>query len=195
MKNSRLFSVLRYKHSVRPQGKQGGSRDDLGFTIVETMIVLAIASLILFLALVTIPILERNSRNNQRKQDVATILEAISHYELANSGNMPTTASDITQYFPRLIYYADTINYSSNAAINVTPTLGAGVYISPNALSSPTVEPIKNPTVNQIEIYNYQICNTLNATSTNQGAEYSDVVALYALESSDGSPILHCEQL
>jgi len=64
-------------------------RDSRGFTITEMMIVLAMAGLILLIIFEAIPALERSSRNNQRRQDVQTMLAAVSHYELNDSGNFP----------------------------------------------------------------------------------------------------------
>ena len=48
-----------------------------GFTIVEVMIVLAIAAVILLIVLLAVPALQRNSRNTQRNNDVATTASAV----------------------------------------------------------------------------------------------------------------------
>ena len=45
-----------------------------GFTIIEVLIVLAIAGLIMLIVFLAVPALQRNSRNTQRKNDVANIL-------------------------------------------------------------------------------------------------------------------------
>ena len=44
-----------------------------GFTIIEVLIVLAIAGLILLIVFLAIPALQRNSRNTQRKNDSAGV--------------------------------------------------------------------------------------------------------------------------
>ena len=41
-----------------------------GFTIIEVMIVLAIAGLIMLIVFLAVPALQRNQRNTARKQDV-----------------------------------------------------------------------------------------------------------------------------
>ena len=64
-----------------------------GFTIIEVMIVLAIAGLILLIVFLAIPALQRNSRNTQRKNDVAAILAAVSEYANNNNGTLPATCS------------------------------------------------------------------------------------------------------
>ncbi len=67
--------------------------DNKGFTIIEVMIVLAIAGLILLIVFLAIPALQRNSRNTQRKNDVAAVLAGVSEYSNNNNGTLPTTCS------------------------------------------------------------------------------------------------------
>jgi prepilin-type N-terminal cleavage/methylation domain-containing protein len=43
-----------------------------GFTIIEVMIVLAIAGLIMLVVFLAVPALQRNSRNTQRNNDELT---------------------------------------------------------------------------------------------------------------------------
>lgn len=49
-----------------------------GFTIIEVLIVLAIAGLIMVIVFLAVPSLQRNSRNTQREADVSKIAAAIS---------------------------------------------------------------------------------------------------------------------
>ena len=60
-----------------------------GFTIVEVMIVLAIAGLIILVVLLAVPALQRNSRNTTMKNDASAIAGAISEYMGANNGRSP----------------------------------------------------------------------------------------------------------
>jgi type II secretory pathway pseudopilin PulG len=171
-----------------------------GFTIIEVFFVLAIAGLILLLIFQAIPALQRISRNNQRKQDIATILRAASQYELQDSGNFPNNCSGtggvpacITAAVPtppltandfflhaaqkKLTYYTNT---DSVALSILTPSFDLG------ASSSVT-------DINKVFVYNYQKCH--GTKSTYNGAGYSDVVALYALENGKGSGTPQCQQL
>ncbi len=65
-------------------------KSDQGFTIIEVMIVLAIAGLILLIVFLAVPALQRASRNTSRKDDAANISAAVATYESNNSGNLPT---------------------------------------------------------------------------------------------------------
>jgi prepilin-type N-terminal cleavage/methylation domain-containing protein len=66
--------------------KKGNSQ---GFTIVEVLIVLAIAGLILLIVLLAVPALQRNAGNTNRKNDASAIAAAVSEYEDNNSGAAP----------------------------------------------------------------------------------------------------------
>ena len=68
-------------------------KSNAGFTIIEVMIVLAIAGLILLIVFLAVPALQRNSRNTQRKNDISAILSGISEFESNNSGVLPTKAT------------------------------------------------------------------------------------------------------
>jgi prepilin-type N-terminal cleavage/methylation domain-containing protein len=60
-----------------------------GFTIIEVMIVLAIAAVILLAIFLAVPNLQRNSRNTQRKNDVASVLAAVNEYSSNQNGSLP----------------------------------------------------------------------------------------------------------
>lgn len=156
-----------------------------GFTITETLIVLAVAGLILVIVFAAIPALTRNSRNNQRKQNIQSILAAISHYELNNSANFPTTA----ELQPLLDQYAHLSYYdTSNVTAQPKPAVGGGPV--------PILNPNDNPGgLEAVDVYNHAKCDSNSpGNATTGGAGYSDVVALYALETGNGqSP--QCQQL
>ncbi len=59
-----------------------------GFTIVEVMIVLAIATLLLVIVLIAVPALQRNSRNTEKKHDVNDLIGGIVDYSSTN-GYLP----------------------------------------------------------------------------------------------------------
>jgi prepilin-type N-terminal cleavage/methylation domain-containing protein len=63
---------------------------DAGFTIIEVLIVLAIATLILLVIMFAIPALNRNERNYERKHYVDVAAAAMLEYK-ANHGTLPDT--------------------------------------------------------------------------------------------------------
>jgi prepilin-type N-terminal cleavage/methylation domain-containing protein len=61
-----------------------------GFTIIEVLIVLAIAGLILLIVFLAVPALQRSARNTERKTDASAILASVSEYSDNNAGTLPT---------------------------------------------------------------------------------------------------------
>ena len=70
-------------------------KDNKGFTIIEVLIVLAIAGLILLIVFLAVPALQRNSRNTQYRNDVAAYLGAVNEWSTNNNGKVPV-AADLT---------------------------------------------------------------------------------------------------
>ena len=60
-----------------------------GFTIIEVILVLAIGSLIILMALVALPSLQASQRDTQRKNDYAMLETAITNYASNNRGKLP----------------------------------------------------------------------------------------------------------
>ena len=64
-----------------------------GFTIIEVVLVLAIAGLIFLMVFIALPALQRSQRNTQREDDLARILTAVNNYQTNNNGKVPFGAS------------------------------------------------------------------------------------------------------
>lgn len=78
-----------------------------GFTIIEVVLVLAIAGLIFLMVFVALPALQRSQRDTQRRDDMARFMSQLSQYEANNSGRTPAqNASNVTE--------ANTANWLNN---------------------------------------------------------------------------------
>lgn len=64
-----------------------------GFTIIEVVLVLAIAGLIFLMVFIALPALQRSQRDTQRRQDLGRITDAITQYQTNNNGRLPATGS------------------------------------------------------------------------------------------------------
>ena len=64
-----------------------------GFTIIEVVLVLAIAGLIFMMVFIALPALQRNQRDTQRKNDLSRVVTAVNNYSSSNRGNIPTEAA------------------------------------------------------------------------------------------------------
>ena len=65
-----------------------------GFTIIEVVLVLAIAGLIFLMVFIALPALQRSQRNTRRRQDMARILSAVNDYQTNHNGKSPAMPGD-----------------------------------------------------------------------------------------------------
>jgi len=137
-----------------------------GFTIIEVLIVLAIAGLILLIVFLAVPNLQRNSRNTQRKNDVQSILGAISEYESNNAGGLPTAYSDG--------------NITGTGSASAGVKLGYYTDVAFADGKSSAVGPLSGDTV---EIVTGAQCDTGGKTKAGSARQ---VAALYQTETSSG---------
>lgn len=121
-----------------------------GFTIIEVMIVLAIAGLILLIVFLAVPALERSSRNTSRKTDVGRIGSAIQTIISNQNGSISgVTAANIrAEVGSNLSYYTPT-NISVAAAaptstVNASTTTTVVVYPGATCVSFGTGEGATN---------------------------------------------------
>lgn len=70
--------------------KQRQINSKKGFTIIEVVLVLAIAALIFLMVFIALPALGRSQRDTQRKEDLARMATAITNYQSNNTGSNPT---------------------------------------------------------------------------------------------------------
>ncbi len=177
-----------------------------GFTIIEVLFVLAIAGVMLFLVFQAIPALQRSSRNNQRNHDAATILAAVSHYELNHSGNFPGQCYGGFVPPPGITHDCDSTRFNKNLQPKLT-YYGGGLGITPQCYTATCTIPGEygkidlSPNPDQlIEVYNYEICKPPGSDpgggtiTTPSGAGYHNIVVIYDIETGGGwQPA--CQQL
>ena len=65
-----------------------------GFTIIEVVLVLAIAGLIFLMVFIALPALQRNQRDTQRKNDLSRVQTAIQNYQSNNRNKVPQDTTD-----------------------------------------------------------------------------------------------------
>ena len=82
-KNNAKGAFAMINNSLKKRNAQSG------FTIIEVLIVLAIAGLILLVVFLAVPALQRNAHNTARKSDVASLLGGMTEYISNNNGSLP----------------------------------------------------------------------------------------------------------
>lgn len=110
-----------------------------GFTIIEVVLVLAIAGLIFLMVFLALPALQRGQRDTQRKNDLSRVSTQITNYSSSNRGSLPPNGSLTTvgtgftaRYLGGTGAVADANEYSD-------PTTGLGYTLSATAPATLTV--------------------------------------------------------
>jgi prepilin-type N-terminal cleavage/methylation domain-containing protein len=164
-----------------------------GFTIIEILIVLAIAGLILLIVFFAVPALQRSARNARRKRDLGRFYAAVQEYAAnrnsqrapfpgddsdANAGDTSTDAEDLVSF--------------DNFKANLDPSFS--IYQIPWILggSEPHDRPVAE---DEILYFALHYCNRSGTTdlvegSTHNRAIYSVAIGLepndrYCLDNGD----------
>ena len=137
------------------QRKQGG------FTIIEVLIVLAIAGLIMVVVFLAVPNLQRSQRNNARKSDANNMLQNLSEYIGNANGSLPASCSTL----------------SACSWITYKPAQLTGVSYGTTVPASPDK--------NTAALISGVVCNGVVPTTT--GATARDYVIWYGIEGSTGT--------
>jgi prepilin-type N-terminal cleavage/methylation domain-containing protein len=103
-----------------------------GFTIIEVMIVLAIAGLIILIVLLAVPALQRNGRNTAIKNDASAIAAAVSEFKSNNEGRLPLAANSATNATGNIYSVNNASGAGADARIQTgtTVTDAAGVGLA-----------------------------------------------------------------
>ncbi len=102
-----------------------------GFTIIEVVLVLAVAALIFLIVFLAVPALQRNRRDTARKNDVGRAIAQLEGYASNHNGDYPSTidATFITEYLDGKFKDPGAGSYSiSTTAITDASAEGAMQY-------------------------------------------------------------------
>lgn len=69
-----------------------------GFTIIEVVLVLAIAGLIFLMVFIALPALQSGQRDTARKNDVSAVAAAVNSFTSNNRGQWPADAATLQTY-------------------------------------------------------------------------------------------------
>lgn len=155
-----------------------------GFTIIEVVLVLAIAGLIFLMVFIALPSLQQGQRNSARKSEASTVLSAVETYRGNNRGGNPTAGQIST-----VVNGATTGVLDSGALITVKrTTYNADVTLSADSNAGQTGT---DATLGPDEIYVYigYKCGSSN-TSLVRGTAKQVTVAVMQ---EGGSGSVYCQ--
>jgi prepilin-type N-terminal cleavage/methylation domain-containing protein len=145
-------------------------RKEAGFTIIEVLIVLAIAGLIMLVVFLAVPSLQRNSRNTQYRNEATRLIGAYNEASANNAGAVLNGATDATTvYNASNAKNVDSLTIEAQGG-STAPTLKG------NAGATSTVDVIRTGAK----------CSAPNLATTVAGST-RQVVILYKVETSSGT--------
>lgn len=154
-----------------------------GFTIIEVLIVLAIAGLIIAIVLFAVPTLQRNGRNTAIKSDANQLLSYVSDFNANNDGAMPNTANS------NVVTTSGLVTIGNGSGTVTTGKIRTGTTTNfPAAVADGTN--VTAPATGTINVYYGNKCNTTSGTIT-LGASTRSTAVVYSIESS-GSNVGKC---
>jgi prepilin-type N-terminal cleavage/methylation domain-containing protein len=152
-----------------------------GFTIIEVMIVLAIAGLIMVVVFIAVPQLQSSSRDSRRKDLLARLNTEIERYQSNNGGKYPFEASGTSHTIGIFCtkYITDTVNITDPSSDTAG---GCGGATNVNVIVDQTGTSITTPVRGTVVISRGAKCDGESATRTGVDAannrQYAIVIAL-----------------
>lgn len=135
-----------------------------GFTIIEVMIVLAIAGVIMLVVFLAVPALQRNSRNTQRKSDATHMAGLIAEWQSNHGGVTLTKLNDSTNAAG-----PDLTNENFSIITKPAANTAVGSYSTPGS-----------PALDTFYIGTNATCN--GSTAVNTGGGSRSFVVVYYVE-------------
>ena len=167
-----------------------------GFTIIEVVLVLAIAGLIFLMVFIALPALQRSNRDSAKRTEVGSVAAAITTYMGNNRNQSPTQGSQIASYVTgENSAFLD----SGTEVIVVTTSASRGNSVTLTAAMD-TNAPGENDTSDtiykeQIKVYFGYECDTSSSANTYRlergTSKQSAVVA--GLESGPATGTIYCQ--
>ena len=146
-----------------------------GFTIIEVVLVLAIAGLIFLMVFIALPSLQAGQRNTARKNEASTVLSAINTFQSTYKGKNPTTAEQILAIVNGKTKTTDTLD--SGAKIQVVKTaFDANITLTPK-VGDPVAKD-NNIAADEVNVYIGYKCGTTSTSLIDGTAKQAAVVVI-----------------
>jgi len=146
-------------------------KSSAGFTIIEVLIVLAIAGLIMLIVFLAVPALQRNAHNTSAKNDVAGLLGGMNEYVNNNGGSTPANQTNLGS--------GNQATIGTGSANTVKVNLG---YYDAGSVSIVSTVPGTVPALGNVSIIKGAVCNATSTAPSTTGATSRNYVAYFQLE-------------
>jgi prepilin-type N-terminal cleavage/methylation domain-containing protein len=149
---------------MNKQYKQLTNSSDRGFTIIEVVLVLAIAGLIFLMVFIALPALQRGQRDAQRKEDLSRISVQMTNYLSSTRGAVPNSADSLGNFVRGFLKGSDNVTAGDD-------------YKDPNGNNYSVRYQTKPTQVGQIGYYSKSYCDV----NTDEGVTSSNAARDYAI--------------
>jgi len=149
-----------------------------GFTIIEVLIVLAIAGLILLIVFLAVPALQRNSRNTSYRNEAAQLLAATSEWSNNSNGQVPAASVSSTP--------------GSNAEAIFQLTKNKNITVFEVEAFSATAVAAGDTTFDRAVLRTGSKCNATGTDTDPAAGAARQIAIVYAIESATGTVTRQC---
>lgn len=114
-----------------------------GFTLIEVVLVLAIAGLIFLIVFLALPALQRSQRDTQRKQDLSRFMSQLTNYSSNRNGSVPNSTTTLSSFVSGYLTNGgqtfndpttgSTYNVTYQTNKSITPSEVGQLFYYPNA--------------------------------------------------------------
>lgn len=168
-----------------------------GFTLIEVILVLAIAAMIFLMVLLTLPAVQRSQRDMQRKQDLGKVISAWNSY-ISNNNKRPDTTlnannggicegarGEMQPEFCQLDTYVSLTNGQTYSILD-GPASGSVIHQDATA---------PNATQDNIAVYRKAVCSGSDNGDILPGDSLRQIAVVVQLEAAgaEGIPIYYCQ--
>ena len=158
-----------------------------GFTIIEVLIVLAIAGLIMVVVFLAVPALQRSGRNNGLNTDANNLLSAVGTYVANNGGTLPNAITPTP-----FVSGATATTLTGGAGTNNAPVKLGGNVTALTIVAAGTLTAASPVGSVQIVTGAAGVCNATNTGLVGGGSSRSYAVLYTAESGTSGTATLKC---
>ncbi len=153
--------------TLRDYTKSSQSGSSSGFTIIEVVIVLALAAFIFTIVFFAVPQLQRALRDNQRNSDASRVVAELITYQSANEGQLPGDSTEGYEGFQA--------RYFDPTKITLEDPSGAEYEISGPKTTGD--EPARSASKADVFVYPGFRCNGENIEPTDSPRDFAVMIA------------------
>ena len=161
-----------------------------GFSIIEVVLVLAIAGLIFLMVFIALPALQRGQRDSARQSEVGAVVGALGTYASMNNGRTPSSSAQLAVIINgKNVNETDANVLDSGSEVQLVTTSGTPVDLTANASAGIQID--KTIAFDEIAVFIGYKCGDTNGQLVSGTRRQAAVVTIQ--ESGGASGTIYCQ--